>query len=404
MDMVRLTPKIQPYPWGDATFIPSLLGIKPTGTPCAELWFGTHPGGESTVGGPDGEPLGVFLAAHAEDYLGEAHLHRYGPDLPFLLKVLAIQRPLSLQVHPSREQARRGYKRELPLHKSLPFEQWNYKDDRRKAEVLYALTPVTAMCGFRPVNQLVESLSRLTPRRSPAIFPFLSGDGGMDDGHVIERFFTVLYTLERRERESLIGELATSLETEMSPSVSEDGLWLTPEGIARSCMSTYPDDPGLFAPFFLNVIHLEPGQAIYLEPRTLHAYVKGHGVELMTNSDNVLRGGLTRKKVDISELLSTVSFKIHDGGTCPQVRDVSNRLNVLAPTEDFLLGVFDHGSYYVRNRASVELLFCTSGSAELAAQGGSKVLSQGECLLVAASIESYQLTVRGTVFSASLPE
>ena len=399
--MVKITPKIQQYPWGDDSFIPSLLGKQPDGNPQAELWFGTHPGGESAL--PDSEPLGDFLRDHDKDFLGEEQVKRHGKELPFLLKVLAIAQPLSLQVHPSAEQALQGYTEELPRHVDIPRDQWNYKDDRQKAEVLYALTPVTAMCGFLPIPKLSENLMRLLPYQFPLVFPFLQEPGEEDEAQLLQRFFTTLYTLEQEQRKLLLTEFKENLENLDENSLTADGNWLTPSGIARLCLQSYPDDPGVFAPFFLHVLHLKPGEAVYLEPRTLHAYVRGHGIELMSNSDNVLRGGLTNKKVDVPELLKTLVFKAHNSGLCPQIRDTNDRLNILAPTDDFLLGVYERGAHYVCNRFSIEFLLCTEGTAEIAQGDHIHKLAQGECLVVAASVDSYRITVKGKVFSASVP-
>lgn len=396
--MVPIVPKVQHYPWGDDSFIPSLLGKQADGKPWAELWFGTHPGGESKL--PDGTPLGDFLRDHAEAYLGEASIKRHGKDIPFLLKVLAIAEPLSLQVHPSASQAQRGYAEEVSSHIDMPRDQWNYKDDRQKAEVLYALTPVTAMCGFLPIDRIRENLLRFVPYQIPLLFPFLQEPAGEPDDILLQRFFLTLYTLEAAQSALLLGELQENLASVVG---EEENEWLSPVAIARQCLALYPDDVGVFAPFFLNVMHLSPGDAMYLEPRTLHAYVKGNGIELMTNSDNVLRGGLTNKKVDVPELLKILAFRVHEPVLCPKVRDTDNRINMLAPTDDFILGLFDQGSSYIRRRQSIEFLFCAEGSAQIFHDARTEAIHAGECLAVGAAIGSYRVEVHGTLFSASVP-
>lgn len=403
MDVVKIRGKKQSYDWGDVSYIPQLLKEKPNGKRYAELWFGTHPGGEAVIIGPKEEPLGTFLSRHAQTFYGESHLKRYGPVLPFLLKVLAIDKPLSLQVHPSGEQARAGYQAELPLHDRIPREQWNYKDDRQKAEVLYALTPVTAMCGFRPIAQIVENLQRVIPHRFSTAFPFFRRRDADGEDILLREFFTTLYTMDNTQRILLLKELSASLKRDSASSWTTDGAFLTAEGIARACMEDYPEDPGLFAPFFLNIMHVQPGQAIYLEPGTIHAYVKGHGIELMNNSDNVLRAGLTHKKVDIPELIAILSFKVVHPVYCPQKIDPCGRVDVLTHSKDFSLGVYRQGSYAVQNRHAVELLFCTSDSSELTTRNEVHTLLQGECVVVAAAVDSYRLEVEHTVFSASLP-
>ncbi len=411
MQIVKILPKTQNYAWGDKTFIPNLLGTPASDTPCAELWIGTHKGGEATVPSAEGALLGDFLRAHAQEFYGAAHIERFGLELPFLLKVLAIEKPLSIQLHPTRDQAAAGYAAELPSHATLSRDQWNYKDPQQKAEVLYALTPVTAMCAFRPLQELMENLRELIPYRLPLVFPFLAlltkdGREDMDaeqERALLARFFSTLYQLEKPLLRELITELTDSLAKKAAPRRTTDGSFLTPAGITLKALEEYPEDPGLLAPFFLNVLHLRPGQAVFLEPRTLHAYVAGNGIELMSNSDNVLRGGLTHKKVDVPELLSLLSIKPAVVELCPQVRDSFNRLDILTPTEEFMLSCLTQGSYFIAERKSIELLFCVEGEVILGYEGSQCVLKRGECVVIAASLPAYRATVQGLAFSASIP-
>ncbi|MDY0372184.1 MAG: mannose-6-phosphate isomerase, class I [Sphaerochaetaceae bacterium] len=400
MSIVPIVPKVQKYSWGDDSYIPSLLKKAPDGEPWAELWFGTHPGGESTL--DDGTPLGDFLREQAVTFLGEDLINHYGKDLPFLLKVLSIAQPLSLQVHPSALQAEEGYAREVAQHIEIPREQWNYKDNKQKAEVLYALTPITAMCGFLPIEQLIENFSHLLPSQFPLIFPYLQNPSAPEE-ELLEQFFTTLYSMDIGTRKMMVAEYGERLTSVGGPSETSDGLWLTRSGIARKCLELYPDDLGVFAPYFMHILHLKPTEAIFLPPRTLHAYIKGHGIELMTNSDNVLRGGLTPKKIDVPELLKILTFDSRGGQICPQVYDVYGCKNILAPTSDFLLGVCNSGSYFVQERKSIEFLFCIEGNGEIVFNNNSIKIGQGECVVVAAAVEHYRLTVQGTVFRATVP-
>jgi mannose-6-phosphate isomerase len=411
MDIVKIKPIIQNYAWGNNTFIPGLLGIPSTLEPCAELWFGTHKGGESTVSDTPGTLLGDYLLANAESFLGESHISRFGKDLPLLLKVLAIEKPLSIQCHPNREQAQTGYAAELPLHETLNRDLWNYKDPQQKAEVLYALTPVTAMCGFRPLAQLVRYLQDLIPYQYPLVFPFLVLDAPKaikeDDNalqnELLEKFFHTLYTMEPSSLQEMIMELTDSLAKKNYERETSCGSFLTPYGITMASLEQYPQDPGLFAPFFLNVVHLLPNEAIFLEPGTLHAYVRGNGIELMSNSDNVLRGGLTHKKVDVEELLKILSIHPTQPAKCPQIRDSYNRLDILTPTEEFMLSYLPQGSYLICERKSIELFFCVEGTAMVQYDGKEMILASGECCVIPFSVASYQATVEGRSFCASVP-
>ncbi len=387
MDLVKIVPVVKKYEWGDEFFIPSLLGLSPDGEPQAELWFATHPNGEALL--PDKTPLSSLLKERGESFLGERVIEGWGRDLPFLLKVLSIAQPLSLQVHPTTSQAQEGWAKEAPLRGVVKEEELNYRDPRQKEEVIFPLTPMTALYGFLPIEKIRENFNLLFPSMLPEEL-FSS----------TEHFFKTLYTFE----EPLKGELLEIYKEYIEKIGGYDkGEWLTREGVARQALELYPDDIGTLAPYFMNVLNLKEGEAIYLSPGTLHAYVKGAGIELMSNSDNVLRGGLTPKRVDLDELLSLLNFESDAGVKAPQEVDQSGRLNVITPASDFMLGLFRKGSYSVEREAVVELLFCGEGEALLTHAGGEARIERGECLVVSASLTSYKLKVKGSLFRATLP-
>ena len=244
--------------------------------------MGTHPSGESLIDGT-GQKLSDFLLKDTMHWYGKDHLDWFGPELPLLLKVLAIDRPLSIQCHPSEFQAREGWESENSFRSRFPQELWNYKDPNRKAEIIYALTPLTAMCAFRPLEKSLPILKSLIPVGFEKHFSELDGQSSDED---LALLFETLYTMKKEDLVPLIEEYIKSLrEREDLPFSSEDGLFLESKGIALTCYEMYPQDPGLFCPFLLNVKHLKEGEALYLEPRTLHAYVQGNGVELMSSSE-----------------------------------------------------------------------------------------------------------------------
>lgn len=393
MKVKKLSGVIKPYDWGKTDFLPSLLGIPADGTCKAEYWMGSHPSGDATL--EDGTPLSTYLALHPEACFGSEHIKRFGPFLPFLFKVLAIQKPLSIQCHPTTEQARRGWAKEASLRASDPdHTHWDYQDANQKAEVLYALTPVTAMCGFRPFEEIVAELSPLMPRSFATRFKNLpSGDAGLRE------LFTTLYTMDKKELSSLIGEYVEGLKRSSLPFATADGRFLDAKGIVLSCLESYPVDPGLFCPFLLHVVHLEPGEALFLKPDTLHAYVLGDGMELMSASDNVLRGGLTHKKVDVPELLSILEIQ---GGTVEPCKEVDDggRVRVVTPTPEFALYVIGTGFHRVDTHA-IELMLVTEGKAVFESASGTEVFHKGECYLIPQGIGPYTITVEGQVFSAS---
>lgn len=412
MDIVKIAPQIKDYDWGNVNFIPSLLGIPADGKPKAEVWYGTHPAGESTVPEYGDMPLGAFLVEHSDTYFGKDHLEHFGAVLPLLFKVLAIDKPLSIQCHPSTAQAEEGFAKEVPSHRILPRDQWNYKDSNRKAEVIYALTPITAMCAFRPLAQIDAALRMLIPASYEKYFPEVAGEATQaiesNDTRrcdkLISVLFETLYTLPSDALKECIAEYIESLHRhEELPLATPDGRFLEPKGIALSCIAEYPEDPGLFCPFLLNVMHLEPGEALFLQPKTLHAYVYGNGIELMSASDNVLRGGLTHKKVDVPELMKVLQIEGMVPERTPTVIGEFGRKYILTPTEEFVLLMMDTGNYDVAEHSAIELMLCTEGRANIITSDGAFTLKKGECCVIAASIPSYQLEAEGVVFSATIP-
>jgi mannose-6-phosphate isomerase len=296
--MERLTGVIQPYAWGSPTVIPELLGVTPTGEPQAELWFGAHPLAPSTV---RGEPLDDLVNRDPEGVVGSASVASFGPRLPFLLKIIAADRPLSLQAHPSREQAEAGYAREQAA--GVPRDAPNrlYRDGWPKPEVLCALRETEALCGFRDPGETYALFRQLGVAAATALVAPLEDKSvpaverlglvfgrllalGMDQRHVVHE---VVQAADRVPDSGEFGQFART---------------------ATEIGEFYPSDPGVLAALLMNRIHLHPNEALFLPAGNLHAYLSGGGVEIMANSDNVMRGGLTPKHIDVPELLRVVDF------------------------------------------------------------------------------------------------
>lgn len=264
---VRLTGTIQHFDWGDTRFLPELLGAEPDHRPWAELWLGTHPNGPTYL--DDGTTLGDFVE-----------------HLPYLLKVLSAAEPLSLQAHPNTQQAVDGHARGI------------FPDANAKPELLCALTPFEALCGFRPDEATAALLREIGANHLAAI--------------VAERGTGVaLHGLYRGSVDPL-------------PAIEACRGNRRPEADwVNRLDALYPGEPSVAATLLLNYVTLQPGEALHLTAGNLHAYLHGSGVELMGASDNVLRGGLTRKHVDVDELLAVLDTSplaqpvMHDtaGGT-----------------------------------------------------------------------------------------
>ena len=296
--MERIDAVVQSYPWGSRTLLAELMGnAAPTERPQAEAWFGAHPLSPSSVGG---RPLTDVIAEDPAAALGRAAEMADG-TLPFLLKVLAAEEPLSLQAHPTLEQAREGFAAEDEAGIPLTAPNRNYRDANHKPELVVALTRFDALAGFRPVARTLELFRELAVPELDH-YTVLLGGGSEADG--LRALFTTWLTLPPRVLDGLVEVVRARCEA-----YEGEGWVADIAATTADIASRYPGDPGVLASLLLNRITLEPGQGIYMGAGKLHAYLSGMGVEVMANSDNVLRGGLTSKHVNIVELLRVLDFE-----------------------------------------------------------------------------------------------
>jgi mannose-6-phosphate isomerase len=314
--MYELENVLRPYAWGSTTAISGLLGRPASGGPEAELWIGAHPGSPSTAltgaGTDDGGRLALdaLIARDPGHYLGADSVAEFGPRLPFLLKVLAAERPLSLQVHPTLEQARAGYAREEAAGIDRGDAARNYKDDNHKPEMIFALTPFEALCGFRPASESravfghLRSCFELAGLDLPPVIPQLIEDLAQRDEPAALRT-----AFERLIAGGEDVSAATAAVVAALVSGAPMGAHVPELTTVVNLNGNYPGDPGVLISLLLNRISLAPGEAVYLPAGNVHAYLHGLGIEVMASSDNVLRGGLTPKFVDVPELLKTIAFE-----------------------------------------------------------------------------------------------
>lgn len=373
--MERLDNTIQRYAWGSLTAIPSLLGTTPDGTPQAELWLGAHPSAPSRVrGGADS--LEELIAEAPERLLGESSFGRFGARLPFLLKVLAAGQPLSLQAHPSLSQAQAGFAREEAAGLARGAPHRNYRDANHKPEIICALTEFQALCGFRRAAD------------SARLLKGLGLDVSLLEGQGLRAYFQHVMTLPREAQGALVDGLVNAASKPVPGFEGECAL-------ALRLAALYPRDVGIVGALLLNLVTLAPGEALYLDAGNLHAYLEGTGVELMANSDNVLRGGLTPKHVDVPELLSVLDFA---EGPAKVLRPSGEAEAVYStPAPDFRL-----------SRVSVErtvTLPARGAQVLLVVEGEVKVkgtaLKQGQSVFIGADEGAIALSGRGTVFRAT---
>lgn len=307
--MYKLNNVLRPYPWGSKTAIAELLGRTPSGGPEAELWIGAHQGAPSTIEGTD-ETLTELISRNPEQTLGVTSRVAFGDRLPFLLKVLAAERALSLQVHPTLAQAASGFQAENAAGIPQDAENRNYKDDNHKPEMIFALTPFDALCGFRSAADSLTIFRHLADCASLAAIEFpavlqevISRLQNTDSSAALRQAFELLIN----GGESVAGAV------EWVVALLESGAPLEPFQREFTTVvnlnDQFPGDPGVLISLLLHRVQLLPGECLSMPAGNVHAYLDGLGIEVMASSDNVLRGGLTTKFIDIPELLRTVDFR-----------------------------------------------------------------------------------------------
>ncbi|MFH7596986.1 mannose-6-phosphate isomerase, class I [Streptomyces racemochromogenes] len=383
--MDRLTNTIRPYAWGSTTAIPALLGVEPTGEPQAEMWMGAHPGAPSRLDRGAGETtLSAVIAADPEGELGPAAVAKFGPSLPFLLKLLAAGAPLSLQVHPDLAQARAGFEDEERRGVPVDAGHRNYKDPNHKPELVCALTPFDGLCGFRPPLEAADLLEGLGV---DSLKPYVDLLRAHPEDAALREVLTAVLTADRAEMAHTVAETAAAAERLGGPYAPYAGL-----------VHDYPGDPGVIAALLLNHVRLQPGEAMFLGAGIPHAYLDGLGVELMANSDNVLRCGLTPKHVDVPELLKVVVFEPSVPGLLRPEGDGEEVYET--PVDEFRLSRFvlaPGGTPRTLPDTTPQILLCVAGTPK----AGELTLAPGESVFVPAG-EKVELSGTGTVFRATV--
>ena len=371
--MWQLTSTVRHYPWGSRTVIPELLGLdSPAEQPYAELWMGAHPDAPSRLA--DGTPLDAAIAAAPDELLGRSVRERFVPRLPFLMKVLAADKPLSLQAHPTTAQAEAGFAAEEAAGVPKDDPARTFKDPFHKPEILLAITPVEALCGFRPVQESLHCLAKLQlPELMPTIAALARGG--------LRAAVPQLLALSERRRESLVSAVA---ERAAGYVAAHDPEFINTYRWAAQLAGDYPGDPGVVISLMCNHLRLSPGEAVFLPAGNLHAYLCGAGVEVMASSDNVLRGGLTAKHVDLAALIEVLDFT---DGRVPVLHPVlgPGGLRYPVPVEDFDLTRVELGADAgVLTTAGPQLVLCAQGTAVLGDGDGQLVLRRGESAFVPA--------------------
>ncbi len=390
---------IQEYAWGSYTSIPDLLGAdSPASRPQAELWMGAHPKAPSLVD-CDGKWVSLLelIEKNPKDTLGVEVSRKFGNRLPYLFKVLAAAKPLSIQAHPSLTQAKEGFEREN--QQKIPFDapNRNYKDDNHKPECICALTHFWALNGFRKISEMISLMEKIC---SKGLKQELDNLRKHQDSKGLKTFFKSMMTMENDRQKQIISDAI-----QQAHKFKDDDhayKWMI------DLYNEYPGDIGIFSPIILNLICLKPGRAMFLQAGELHAYLDGVGIELMANSDNVLRGGLTPKHVDVPELLSVLNFEERELNVL-SAEDIDGcESEYTSRAEEFVLSLISVKEglpcHSARNR-SIEILLCIQGDATIIDLGKQIriPLDKGKSVCVPAAVEAYSIVGHAIIYKASVP-
>ncbi|EOC1346407.1 mannose-6-phosphate isomerase [Cronobacter turicensis] len=372
--MQKLINSVQNYAWGSKTALTELYGVaNPEGLPMAELWMGAHPKSSSKIQDAQGQTraLREVIDADKTALLGAPVAERFG-ELPFLFKVLCADQPLSIQVHPNKQASEAGFARENAAGIPLDAAERNYKDPNHKPELVFALTPFLAMNAFREFSEIVSLLQPVAGAHT-AIAHFLAEP----NADRLRDLFAGLLNMQGEEKSRALAVLKATV-------ASQQG---EPWDTIRFIAQFYPDDSGLFSPLLLNVVKLNPGEAMFLFAETPHAYLQGVALEVMANSDNVLRAGLTPKYIDIPELVANVQFIAKPAAQLlTQPEKDGAALEFPIPVEDFAFSLHDLQSQPQRlAQESAAILFCVEGEAVLSKGDERLTLKPGESAFVAAN-------------------
>ena len=386
--MELLRGALRTYAWGSRTAIAEFTGRPvPAAHPEAELWFGAHPGDPAWLKTAQGETsLLEVLVADSEGQLGSASRARFGDVLPFLVKVLAADEPLSLQAHPSADQAVEGYLREERMGIPVSSPVRNYRDTSHKPELLVALQSFEALAGFRQASRTTELLRALAVSD---LDPFIDLLNDQSDADGLRALFTTWITAPQPDIDVLVPAVLDGAIQYVSSGATEF------QAEAKTVLELgerYPGDAGVLAALLLNRISLAPGEAIFLPAGNLHAYLRGVGVEVMANSDNVLRGGLTPKHVDVPELLRVLDFTpTTEEQLRAQTRREGPELIYETPTDEFAVALLTLDGDYLGHEVDApsrhegpQILLCTEGATTVHGKSKSLTLERGMAAWVAA--------------------
>ncbi len=390
---------IQNYSWGSYTAIGNLLGQEiSSSNPQAELWMGAHPSASSMIT-MNGKRISLLelLTLYPEDILGKSTIKKFGKNLPFLFKVLAAQKPLSIQAHPNSKQAKEGFntenKKKIPLYAS----NRQYKDRNHKPECICALTDFWLLKGFRSISAIVSFMEELSDGLLENEVSQLKKNPRAIG---LKNFYQVLMTADSAKKDDLIHTVVVNAQKDVDADPSYR--WIL------ELYQEYGNDMGVLSPLLMNLICLKPGEAMFLSSGELHAYLQGVGIEAMANSDNVIRGGLTSKHVDISELLKIANFEEQSRDILVPEETGTGEKSYPCKAEEFVISIIQvngHTDYRSLQKRNVEIMICVDGTAAIYDADNSKsiALNKGTSVLIPAAVNTYHINGDATLYKATVP-
>ncbi len=392
---------IMEYDWGSRTFIPELTGEPSSAeSPQAEMWMGAHPRAPSMIFRDGGKSsLIELIDTDPEGALGPSVAGKFSNKLPFLFKVLAAARPLSIQAHPDREQARKGFNRENRGKIGLGAPERNYRDENHKPELICALRPFWALKGFRRIEEILRLMERVGAQAKDLGLGLLR-DRPEEEG--LKRFFVSLMTMDK-ERQGRVLKEVVAVSNDRADDPGKVFEWI------GRLNQDFPGDMGALSPLFMNLVRLDPGEAMYISPGEPHAYLEGAGLELMANSDNVIRGGLTSKHTDLNEFADILDYSPHRVEILRPRREGEGVAVYQTDAEEFMLERISLSQgknlYESPQERSAEIMICTEGEARLTDQvdGAWLDLSRGVSVFVPAAVRGYSIRGEATIYRAFVP-
>lgn len=390
----KLTGVVQHYSWGGSRYIPGLLGIDNTAQkPFGEYWLGAHPNAPAMLQAQN-ISLRQFIAEHPEETLGSDVLKKFD-SLPYLFKILDVKQMLSIQVHPSKAAAEVEFEKENAKGTPLNAPDRNYKDKNHKPELMVALSNFWLLHGFKQETDVMATLSRV-PELNFLLTVFEEGN------------YKALYEEVMMMPQQKVDDALRPLLQRIIPAYNDNSLSKSSEDFwaARAALTFCKDghyDRGIFSIYLFNVLHLKEGEAIYQPAGLPHAYLEGQNVEVMANSDNVLRAGLTEKHVDVAELMKHVRFEATD----PKIISASEaaQQKFEAPVEEFLLEKYSGTQTFQLLPSTATIVFVLEGEGTIITGEENVSIKRGEGVLLLPG-KTYAVTSstgKITFYSVSTP-